>query len=478
MSDDLLRFAPIALPIAGAVLGMLLEALLRKPKVAMWLTVASLAGSIVSVFGGATGLAGYGSELYTLDAAGGILTAGASAFALLALFLSVNYLKPQDDEFPGEIPILLALVPAGIGIIAGARHAMMIFLGIELLSVPLYALVALRRANAAAVEGAVKYFLLGAFAAGFITFGMSLLFASEHSLDLDALRAAAGRSPVAAAGTALFLAGLLFKLSAAPFHFWTPDAYEGAATPVTALMASTTKIGAVAGLLKITPLLPASAWPALAAIALLSIAAGNFGALLQDRVKRILAYSSVAHAGTILLALAAGLSAADPALAADLHSAASRASVYYLIAYGASAFGAFGIIAILERGGDRFRTIGDFRGLSRRQPAAAWLLTFFLLSLGGIPPTGGFWAKYFVFATAVQAGQLWIAVAGIILSVVGVAYYLRIVATCFMASEDAELGAPPQGKVPLPALLATLAAGVGVLVLGFAPAELLGLIGR
>lgn len=478
MKDDLLRFAPVALPVAGSVAGMLLEAILKKPFVAMALTVAALAGSIVSVFGGAIGLPGYGSELYGLDVAGGVLTASASAFALLALLLSVNYLKPEDDEFPGEISMLLALIPAGIGFVAGARHMMMIFLGIELLSIPLYALVAMRRKRAASIEGALKYFLLGAFAAGLITYGMALLFASEHTLDLTKLAGAAGRSVVAAAGATLVLTGLLFKISAAPFHFWTPDAYEGAATPVTALMASTTKIAAVAGLLKIAPVLPASAWPALAGVALLSIAAGNLGALMQDRVKRILAYSSVAHAGTILLAMAAERSASGGAHAADITKSAMTASVFYLAAYGASALGAFGILAILERGGDRYQSIGDFRGLSQRHPALAFLLAFFLLSLGGIPPTGGFWAKYFVFATAVQADQIGIAVAGIVLSVIGVAYYLKIVATCFMSADEDALRAPVTGRVPLPAFAATVAAALAVLVLGIAQSELLGPLTR
>lgn len=472
MKDDLLRFAPVALPAAAAVAGMLLEALLRKPAVSFLLTILGLAGAIVSVFGGAIALPGYGSHLFQLDFAGGMFTAAACAFSLLALLISVNYLNPRDDEFPGELAMLLALIPAGIGLVAGARHIMMIFLGIELLSIPLYALVALRRKNAAAIEGAMKYFLLGAFAAGLITYGMSLIFASEHSLDLQTLEGAASKSTVAAAGTVLVLAGLLFKISAAPFHFWTPDAYEGAATPITALMASTTKIAAVAGLLKIAPLLPGSSWPALAAVALLTIAAGNFGALLQDRVKRMLAYSSVAHAGTILVAIAAERSAAGGIHSKDVSQATIQASIFYLIAYGASALGAFGILAILERGGERYQSIGDFRGLSRRRPALAFLLAFFLLSLGGIPPTGGFWAKYLVFASAVQAGQIWLAAVGIVLSVVGVAYYLKIVATCFMESEEESLGAPSQGNIPLPAFVATVVAAVAVLILGVAPSVL------
>jgi NADH-quinone oxidoreductase subunit N len=478
MNDHILRLAPVGFPIAGSILGMFFESIVRRPVVAVLFAVLGLLGALITALGGAAGLPGYGSELFGLDGAGASLTAAAALFALFSLAVASNYLKPQEDEFPAELASLLVLVPAGVGLIAGARHFILIFIGIELLSIPLYALVGLRRHRAASIEGALKYFLLGAFAAGFIAYGMSLLFASERTLDLAALAGAAGRSPVAAAGTALVLAGLLFKISAAPFHFWTPDAYEGAATPITALMASCTKIAAVAALLKAMPLLPTSAWPVLGVLSILTIAAGNFGALMQSRVKRILAYSSIAHAGTLLLALAAERAASGTAAAADISRATTQSAVFYLAAYGASALGAFGILAILERGGDRFIDLADFRGLSRRQPLMAWLLAIFLLSLAGIPPTGGFWAKYFVFATAVRAGQVWLAVAGIVLSVLGVAYYLRVISTCFMSPEDEELGAPPQGKTPLAALLATVLAAIGIAAIGFLPSQWIDAIGR
>lgn len=471
MKDDLLRFAPVALPIAGFVTGLLAEALLNAPILAFFATAASLVGSIVCIVGGAVGLPGYASDLFMLDSAGGILTAAAAVFALLSLLISRGYLKSDDDEFPGEFSSLLALVPAGIGIVAGSRHAMMVFLGIELLSIPLYALVGLRRRSTAAIEGSLKYFLLGAFAAGMIAYGMSLLFASEHTLQLEALAGASGRSLAAAGGAALILAGLLFKISAAPFHFWTPDAYEGAPTPVTALMASSTKIAAVAGLLKLAPVLPHSAWPALAVISIITIAAGNLGALMQNRVKRMLAYSSVAHAGLILLALAAERSTAAGPRSAEVWNATIRSCIFYLTAYGASALGAFGTIAMLERGGERFRSLDDFRGLAKRNPLSAGLLAFFMLSLAGIPPTGGFWAKYYVFVTAINAGQIALAVTGIVLSVIGVAYYLRVIAICYMSSEE-DAGAEVESAPPLAALLGTFGAATAVLVLGFAPTQL------
>jgi NADH-quinone oxidoreductase subunit N len=474
VNDSLLRVAPVAFPIAGSILGMAMEAVFRVRAFATILGVAGLVGSIATALGGAVGAPGFGSEIFALDGAGAVLTAAASAFALASIALAHGYLRPDEEEFPAELVLLLVLVPAGIGLVAGAKSLILVFLGIELLSIPLYALVGLRRKREASIEAAVKYFLLGAFAAGFIAYGLSLVYAGEHTLDVAALRGAAARSGAAATGTALVAAGLLFKISAAPFHFWTPDAYEGAATPVTALMSASTKIAATMGLLLVLPMLPAKAWVIFAVLAILSIAAGNLGALLQDRVKRILAYSSVAHAGTLLLALAAGLAASAGPLAVDLARATREAAVFYLAGYGASVLGAFGVLAVLERGGERFSSIEDFRGLARRQPLAAGLLTFFLLSLAGIPPTAGFFAKYFVFVAAIRADLIGISIVGIVLSVIGVAYYLRIVGTCYMASEEERLGAPPQGRAPITAWLALAGAAAAVVLLGLFPGAVLG----
>lgn len=478
MNDSLLRVAPVAIPIAGSVLGMTLEALTGRRLLATLLCAASLVGAAATALGGAVGAPGFGSELFGLEPAGAVLTAAAALFALASLALSSGYLREEENEFPAELATLLVLVPAGIGLVAGARNLITVFLGIELLSVPLYALVGLRRRRAAAVEGALKYFLLGAFAAGFIAYGLSLLYAAEHTLEIARLRGAAGRSSSGALGAGLVAVGLLFKISAAPFHFWTPDAYEGAATPVTALMAASTKIAAVMGLLWVAPMLPAAAWPALATIALLSIAAGNLGALLQGRVKRMLAYSSVAHAGTILLGIAAPLAVEGAPLAGDLARATTEAALYYLAGYGASALGAFGVIVLLERGGERFASLEDFRGLARRQPLAAALLSLFLLSLAGIPPTAGFFAKYFVFVAAIRAGLIAWSVAGIVLSVVGVAYYLRVIGACYMAGEDESEGAPSQGPAPIVAWLAVAGAAMAVVFLGLSPTWLFEAVGR
>ncbi len=472
-NDDWLRLAPVGLPMAGFVIAVLVDALAGRRLLTLWIAVATLAGTLLALFGGAVGLGGYGSEVFGLDRASGVFTGSAVAFALATIFLASSDRDRPGHRFPGEFLALVLLVPAGVGLVAGARHLLVLFLGIELLSVPLYTLVAMRRGRGAAVEGAVKYFLLGAFAAGFLLYGMALLFSAEGTLDVARLQAAAGRSTAGTAGAALVLVGLLFKVSAAPFHFWTPDAYEGASTPVTALMASATKVAAVAALLLVVPMLPASTAPAIAAIAVLTIVAGNLGALVQERTKRLLAYSSVAHAGTLLLALAAERSAASGPMAAEISRSATISAAFYLAAYGASVLGAFGVLAMLERGGDSFARVADLRGLGRRRPGLALLFSFFALSLAGIPPTGGFWAKYLVFATAIRAEMVALAVAAIVLTVIGAAYYLRLVATCFMSAEEEGEGAAVEEGLPWPALLATVAAAVAVAALGLFPDPLL-----
>jgi len=484
-TSDWMRLAPIGIPAVGSVLVIFADALTGKRTLSVLLGVLSLAAAFASLFQGAVVSAAepiaagrFAAELFGLDFSAAFLTGAAILFALGALALSRGYLAPEEDEFPSEMVALLLLIPAGVGMVAGARHFLMLFLGIELLSIPLYILVAMRRRREAAVEGALKYFLLGAFAAGFLLYGMSLLFAEGHTLRLDQLRGIGGQSTVGLVGVALVLVGLLFKISAAPFHFWTPDAYEGAATPVTALMASATKVAAVAALLRVLPLLPASSAPVLAALAVLTMAAGNLGALLQDRVKRMLAYSSVSHAGTLVLGFAAERAASSGPAAADLSQAVWSASSFYLAVYGASAIGAFGVIAMLERrtagdSGERFQLLSDFRGLVRRRPLLAWLLVFFLLSMAGIPPTGGFWAKYLVFAATVRADLIGWAIAGVLLSVVGAAYYLRLVGALILAPVEDERRFDDAGTAPFASLATALAAAAVVVVLGFAPSRLL-----
>jgi NADH-quinone oxidoreductase subunit N len=368
------------------------------------------------------------------------------AGGLVAWLASQGYYR-RDPKAPlAEHDALLLAALAGMTLMSASNDLLVFFVGLELLSLPLYALVSFRRSQAASVEAGLKYFLLGAFASALYLFGTALLYTSSGTIGLDGLYqfvrdgSAAGHvgsgSDLALYGAALIAASLLFKLSVFPFHAWVPDVYQGSPTPVTALMATGTKAAAFAFLLKACFLLPASASTTLAFLAVATMAIGNLGALAQNDLKRMLAYSGIAHAGTLLLAVAGELGG-DPAA-----GGATRAILFYLAAYVFSAGGAFAVIAALEAGGQRFTRLENLRGLWERKPLAALALALFMLSLGGIPGVGGFWGKWYVFEVLIRADMnLW-AIAAILLSVVALAYYLRVVIALFMQPAPEGVVAP------------------------------------
>ncbi|MBM3976494.1 MAG: NADH-quinone oxidoreductase subunit N [Planctomycetes bacterium] len=397
------------------------------------------------------------------------------AGGLLAWLASHGYYK-RDGQAPlAEHDALLLSAVAGMTLMSAANDLLVFFIGLELLSLPLYALSALRRSRAASVEAGLKYFLLGAFTSALFLFGCALIYCATGSIGLDTLRvlAAPGSLPMgelALLGSALIAASLLFKLNVFPFHVWVPDVYQGSPTPVTALMATGTKAAAFAFLLRASFLLPASASTTLALLALITLAIGNLGALVQEDFKRMLAYSGIAHAGTLLLAVAGALGG-DP-----VANGATRAIVFYLAAYVFSAGGAFAVLAALEAGGERFTKLENLRGLWQRKPIAALALALFMLSLGGIPGAGGFWGKWFVFEVLVRADMTGWAIAGVLMSVLALAYYLRVIIALFMQPTPAGIVAP---RFERPASLgASLVLCVGaVLLTGLLPGMLLGLLG-
>lgn len=384
----------------------------------------------------------------------------------LAWLFSLDFYE-EDRPFTIEHDALLLTTPIGMLLMSGAGDLLTFFVGLELLSVPLYALAAFRRNRPASIEAGLKYFLLGAFAAAFFLYGAALVYTATGTISLGRLRESGLGSPLAVAGTGLMTAGVLFKVSVFPFHLWAPDVYQGAPTPVTALMATGSKAAAFAFLLHMTFLLPASAATSLAVLAIATMAAGNLGALVQQDLKRMLAWSGIAHAGTVLLVVSAAL-AGDP-----LPHGARDAAIFYMAAYALTAVGAFGLVAVLERESGHLPTLESLRGLSARRPVLAAALVLFMLSLGGIPITGGFMGKYLVFSAAVRADQIAVAVIGVLLSVVALGYYLRVIVAMYMqpASEDA-----PTGRAPTPpaAVLAATVCGFGVLLLGVLPGWLLG----
>lgn len=388
----------------------------------------------------------------------------------LAFAYSVGYYRAGDASFKPEHDMLLLTAPVGMMLMVGARDLIVFFVGLELLSIPLYALAAFRRSRSASVEAGLKYFLLGAFATGFFLYGSALLYSQVGSLSLADLAAADKSSTLALAGLALITASLFFKASVFPFHLWVPDVYEGSPTPVTGLMATGTKAAAIGFLVQLGVLLPPEAAGTVAAIALLTMAAGNLGALMQEDLKRMLAYSGIAHAGTLLLVVAGYLGGGlelGPVLAAAL---------FYMGAYVFTTSGAFGLIALLEADGEHFTKLDSLRGLARSRPGVAAAMTLFMLSLAGIPATGGFLGKWLVFSVLIDAGMITTAVLGVLLTLIAFGFYLRVLVVMYMQPEP-EGQARPTTTRPLSAGLATLVCAAGVLAMGLLPSWFLNQLG-
>lgn len=398
--------------------------------------------------------------------------------ALLAWVYSLGYYKQHLAPLLGEHDMLFLSAPAGMMLMVGATDLLVFFIGLEILSLPLYALTAFRRRRHDSVEGGLKYFLLGAFASAFYLFGASLLFVATGSLSIDGLAAAAsgsvGHMPVFLAGAGLVMAGLFFKISVFPFHLWVPDVYQGAPTPVTTLMATGTKAAAFGFMIPLAFILPVEATGTIAAIALLTMAAGNLAALAQTNFKRMMAYSGIAHAGTILLVIVAYLASGHDGAA---HESGYNAALFYLGAYLFTSTGVFGLMAMLEREGEEKLTLAGMRGLAQRRPVVAVAMSLFMLSLGGIPATGGFMGKWFVFVQLVEQDMIGVAVLGALMSVVALGYYLRVIVAMWMQPLEDEAEANTPAPQALPASVATLVCAVGVLAMGLAPGWFLGLLG-
>ncbi|MCZ6598993.1 MAG: NADH-quinone oxidoreductase subunit N [Planctomycetota bacterium] len=385
--------------------------------------------------------------------------------SLLAWVYSIGYYR-ENLPFKPEHDALMLTAPVGMMLMVGAGDLITFFIGLELLSIPLYALAAFRRARTDSVEAGIKYFVLGTFAAALFLYGAALIYMATGTLSIADLADPANKdrlsTPMALAGLAFLGSGVFFKVAVFPFHFWVPDVYQGSPTPVTALMATGTKAAAFGFLIRVSDVLPQQAAGTIAVIALLTMLAGNLGALVQEDLKRMLAYSSVAHAGTLLLVVAAGIASGNQA-------AATNAALVYMAAYLFTATGAFGLIALLESDGDRFTKLDSLRGLSRSRPGVAAAMALFMLSLGGIPATGGFIDKWFVFAVLIDdAKMITVAVIGILLSVVALGYYLRVIVTIYMQPAGEQRA--PTTKRPWTAGLATVICSAMVLALGVVPA--------
>jgi NADH-quinone oxidoreductase subunit N len=380
--------------------------------------------------------------------------------ALVSLLLSLDTL-PEDSHHQGEFYALIVFGAVGMCLLTGAVELLVVFIALEISSIATYILAGYRKQTARGPEAAIKYFLLGSFATAFLLYGIALIFGATGTTqiyEISRLAPIAENHSFILAGLGLMLVGILFKVSAAPFHVWTPDVYEGSPTPVVALMSTAPKAAAFALLLRVVyEMLPTlrPVWePLLWVVAVLSMTVGNLAALRQRNVKRMLAYSSIAHAGYMLAAFAG--------LGNDGIAAAS----FYIAAYAAMNVGIFAVITLASGYDEKLPLIEDFRGLVYRSPLLGGLLIFFLASLVGIPFTGGFFGKLTSFSAAIGGGAIWLVIIGLLNSGVAAAYYLRLAFVASQRSSDERLAAPAPrvgiavGAALLMAVAATLALGI------------------
>ncbi|MCX8114244.1 MAG: NADH-quinone oxidoreductase subunit NuoN [Burkholderiaceae bacterium] len=418
--------------------------------------------------------------MYVTDPMANVLKLFAALCTALMLVYAQGYARDRGI-WKGEIFTLALFALLGIFVMISANNLLVIYLGLELQALALYALVALRRDDARATEAAMKYFVLGALASGFLLYGMSMLYGAAGTLDLNDLarRIAGGQvasRPALVLGTVFIVAGLGFKFGAVPFHMWVPDVYHGAPTPVTVLIGSAPKIAAfaIAFRLLVEGLLPlALDWQKmLVVLAVGSLVIGNVTAIAQSNLKRMLAYSTIGQMGFMLLAMLSGVVGGDTMSTANAYSAA----MFYVITYAITTLGTFGIIMLLARQGFEAEEIADLRGLNRRSPWYAFVMLVLMFSLAGVPPTVGFHAKLVVLqallGSGISSGMVWLAVIAVLFSLVGAYYYLRVVKVMYF---DEPADAAPVTWVPQGASALLAVNGGAVLVLGIIPQYLLAL---
>jgi NADH-quinone oxidoreductase subunit N len=398
------------------------------------------------------------------------------AVAFLVVLAAGPYLEREGLE-SAEFYALLLFATAGMGVLAGAQELLTAFVGLEMSSIASYILAGYRRDTLKSSESAMKYFLLGSFATAFFLYGIALVYGATGKTALDQIALAsadASTSSMMKLGLSMILIGLGFKVAIAPFQVWTPDVYEGAPTPVTALFAAGPKAGAFALLLRIFATVPAAThfwfW-AFWLLAIVTMFAGNLGALLQTNVKRLLAYSSIAHAGYILVAFAAVTAMTEGGGAAG--TPAYAAILFYLLGYAVVKIGAFTIVSQLGGAGEKHLSLDDYAGLSQRHPVAAAALSLYLLSLLGLPVTAGFFGKFYIFKAAVNSNLIWLAVLMAMNSIIGSYYYLRVIIVMYMREPQSQPESEPTLRFPLAVNVVLAVTAIATVYFGLAPNQIL-----
>lgn len=416
-------------------------------------------------------------------------------FTLIFLFVSaltvlISTIWIDEEKLPaGEFHSLLLFATCGMILMASGNDLVIVFLGLEILSIATYVLAGFRRTDVRSNESSLKYFILGSFSSAFLLYGIALVYGGTATAVLPGttnIALIATRlnqspyPPLLLAGAAMLLVGFGFKIATAPFHVWTPDVYEGAPTPVTAFMAAGPKAAGFASFMRVFligfPLATVatstagyahSAWlGALVVMAILTMTIGNVVAIVQNNVKRMLAYSSIAHAGYALVGFIAAGSASDP----EQRGAAVSAVAFYLLAYAVMNLGAFAVVTLIARGGDRRTSVSDYNGIGFASPVLAFSLSLFLLSLLGMPLTAGFIGKIMVFSAALHQGYIWLVVIGVLNTAVSAYYYLRLIIVMFFRDPATDWVAP---RVPPALAIALVITILGVLYLGIFPGRLL-----
>ncbi|KGM52018.1 NADH:ubiquinone oxidoreductase subunit N [Lysobacter concretionis Ko07 = DSM 16239] len=439
---ELLPLLPELVLVGGAFALLMLDLFLTNQR-RVAIHVLSIALLLATTALLACGVGGHGvvfSGMFVRDTLADVLKIGIG----LATALSMVYLWPFMRErglYKGEMSVLMLFAALGMMLLVSAGNLVMIYIGLEMLALCSYALVAIDRDNSMASEAGIKYFVLGSLASGLLLYGLSLIYGATGTLDLSAIALAAQTTPsytMLVTGVVFAVAGIGFKFGAAPFHMWLPDVYHGAPTPITLFIGSAPKLAAFGMTFR---LLEQGVGPVddhwrimLAALAVLSLALGNLGAIMQGNLKRMLAYSTISHVGFLLM----GFAGAGPG--------GFAAAMFYAISYALMATAAFGAIVVLSSRGFEADEIVDYKGLNARDPWMAGMILLAMFSLAGIPPFIGFWAKLAVLQAAVQGDMLWLAIVGIVFAVVGAFYYLRVVKAMYFDEPVGEMPPPSQNR--------------------------------
>lgn len=456
------EFIVVGFALTILLLGLFVER--RRMAILGWYSLAGIVAAALSTLQ----LAGVQGAYFGL---GFVLDPFATFFKLvfflacgLGILLSIKYLEIEDIQ-RGEYYALMLFATSGMMLMASAGDLITLYLGLELMALSVYVLAGFMRRERRSNEAGIKYLLLGAFSSGIMLYGMSLLYGLAGTTNLAGILDYLGRAdlsnPVLFLSMVMLMVSFGFKVAAVPFHMWVPDVYEGAPTSVTAFMSAGPKVAGFAVLIRVFAYalepLHVHSTALLAGIAVLTMAVGNITALTQTNIKRMLAYSSIAHAGYALVGLAAG-------------STEGAASVMlYVLIYAVMNMGAFGVVIMLRRSGARGEEIADFAGLGKTNKTAAFLMLIFLFSLTGIPPLAGFMGKFYIFKSAVQAGMVWLAVTGVVFSAISAYFYLRVIMLMYMHEPREEFA-----LVQSPALAFALAVSVtAVIVIGVYPATVL-----